>query len=126
MAHFYSHSIVDPLSAFIIGGHHDRALWASYVVFGDGNDAICRFGDLNNAALLGEEGNALRSFLIGEMLDDFQQSGLSLAHDDVELRSLHSGFLHLLEGAPGIDPLMLPRVSNDEDVVILANLPEEI
>ena len=60
------------------------------------------------------------------MLDGFQQLGVFLAHDLVKLRGPHPGFLQLLEGLSGIDALMLAGVADQQNLVLRADLVEEV
>ena len=73
----------------------------------------CPFVISGDAALLRQHRNALLGLIVREMLDGFQQLRVFLPHDPVQLRGLHSGLLHLLEGPSGVHALMLPGVSND-------------
>ena len=59
------------------------------------------------------------------MLNGFQQLGVFLAHDLVELRGLHPGLLHLLERPARINALVLAGVANNENAVIWIQLVEE-
>ena len=64
------------------------------------------FGDLRDAALLGKHCDPFAVSLFA-VLDRFEQFGVSLAHDLVELRGPHPGFLHLLEWPSGVHALVL-------------------
>src|ERR1700676_3017794 len=95
------------------------------IVPGDGGDAIVSVWNFGDAALLRQHGDALHGFVVGKVLDGFQQLWVFLTHDPVKLRGLHSGLLHLLEGSPGVHPLMLPGVSDDENTVVWIKLAKE-
>ena len=85
-------------------------------------DALLRVCNLGHPSLLLKHLNADRSFIFRQMLDGFQELGISLAHDLVELRGLHPGLLQLLEGLSGIDALMLAGVADEQYLVLWADL----
>ncbi len=69
---------------------------------------------------------ARRGFVLRKVFDGSQQLRVFLAHDLVELRGLHPGLLHLLEGLASFDTLMLASVSDQQNSILRANLLHEI
>ena len=59
------------------------------------------------------------------MLDCCEQAGVFLAHDGIELRGTQACLLQLLEGAAGVDTLMLTGVADDEHAILGADFLEE-
>ena len=54
----------------------------------------------------------------GEMFDGFEQFGVFLPHDLVELGSSHSGVLQLLEGFSRVYGLMLACVADKQNAIM--------
>ena len=54
----------------------------------------------------------------GKMFDRFEQFGVSLPHDLVELGGSHSGVLQLLEGFSRVYGLMLTRVADEQNAIL--------
>ena len=59
------------------------------------------------------------------MLDGTKQLRVLLTDDRIELRSTHSGLLHLLEGFAGIYALMLPCITDKQHPVLRPDLFHE-
>ena len=85
----------------------------------------CPVWNFRDAALLGQHRYSLLRFVVRKVLDRLQQLRVLLAHDPVELRGLHPGFLHLLEGSARIDALVLAGVTDDEYAVVWVELVEK-
>ncbi len=66
-----------------------------------------------HSALAVEIADRLLHVAVGELLHGFFQSRVFLAHDFVQLRRLHSGFLKLLERSACFHSLMLARVTHE-------------
>ena len=121
-----ANGLVDLLTAPVVRGDDDGIFRLGGIVLGDGRDTIYAVLYLGHAALLGQQLDALLCLSGGKVLDRFQQLRILLAHDLVQLRGLHPGLLHLLEGLAGLHALMLADVTDDQDPVLGRDLLKEI
>ena len=65
-----------------------------------------------------QQGDASVGLIPGKMFDDFEQFGVFLAHDLVELGGSHSGVLQLLERFSRVYGLMLAYVADEQNAVM--------
>jgi hypothetical protein len=65
-----------------------------------------------------QQGDAGVGLILGKMFDGFEQFGVFLPHDLVELGGSHSGVLQLLEGLARIYGLMLACVPDEQNPIM--------
>ena len=78
----------------------------------------CGIGNLGDAPLSLQQGDAGVGLIPGKMFDGFEQFGVFLPHDLVELGGSHSGVLQLLEGFSRVYGLMLACVADEQNAIM--------
>ena len=124
---FGTDGLIDLTARGVVGRDDDGVVRVGSVASSNRRDTLLWIGNLRNAALLFQQGDALCDFAARQMLDRLQQfRGFSLTHDLVKLGGLHPGIDQLLEGLARLDSLMLAGVSDEQHAVAGFEFGEEV
>ena len=77
--------------------------------------ALFDVGDFADIAATLKNRKRLRDFAFGSMHHRFAELGIALAADGIEPGDQHSGLLHLIDGPPRFDRMMLALVADEDD-----------